>query len=194
MPSAGRPFTPKLLTNLIARGVLVAPLTLHAGLSSPERHERPLSEPFEVPEVTARLVSTVRAAGGRVIAVGTTVVRALETAARADGAVVPAAGRTDLVIDPARGVRVVDGLITGWHEPEASHLQMLEAIADPELLARSYDAALRHRYRWHEFGDSHLILATPQRRMRGSSAARRGRRRGRATWRPRSPARTEPRS
>jgi S-adenosylmethionine:tRNA ribosyltransferase-isomerase len=158
MPSAGRPFTPELITMLIARGVLVAPITLHAGLSSPERHEPPLPEPFEVSEVTARLVSSARASGGRVIAVGTTVVRALETAARPDGTVGRAAGWTSLVIGPGQGVRVVDGLITGWHEPEASHLQMLEEIAGPELLARSYSAALRHHYLWHEFGDSHLIL------------------------------------
>jgi S-adenosylmethionine:tRNA ribosyltransferase-isomerase len=158
MPSAGRPFTRRLITGLVARGVLVAPITLHAGLSSPERGEAPFPEPFEVPGATARLVSSVRSGGGRVIAVGTTVVRALETAARSDGTVRPAAGQTDLVIGEARGVRVVDGLITGWHEPEASHFQMLEAIAGPELLARSYDAALRYRYRWHEFGDSHLIV------------------------------------
>jgi S-adenosylmethionine:tRNA ribosyltransferase-isomerase len=158
MPSAGRPFTWELITELIARGVSVAPITLHAGLSSPERHEPPFPEPFEVPEATARLVSSVHAEGGRVIAVGTTVVRALESALRPDGSLGPAAGQTNLVIGPGRGVGVVDGLITGWHEPEASHLQMLEAIAGPELLTRSYDAALRHHYRWHEFGDSHLIL------------------------------------
>ncbi len=158
MPSAGRPFTRELITELIARGVLVARVTLHAGLSSSERHEPPFPEPFEVPEATARLVSSVHAEGGRVIAVGTTAVRALESAVHADGTVDRAAGQTNLVIGPGRGVRVVDGLITGWHEPEASHLQMLEAIAGSELLIRSYDAALRHHYRWHEFGDSHLIL------------------------------------
>jgi S-adenosylmethionine:tRNA ribosyltransferase-isomerase len=158
MPSAGRPFTWWLITELIAKGVLVVPITLHAGLSSPERGEPPFPEAFEVPEVSARLVRTARARGGRVIAVGTTVVRALESAVCADGTVVPAAGRTNLVLRPGRSVRVVDGLITGWHEPEASHLQMLEAFAGTELLARSYDAALSHGYRWHEFGDSHLIL------------------------------------
>jgi S-adenosylmethionine:tRNA ribosyltransferase-isomerase len=158
MASAGRPFTRELITELIAMGVRVVPITLHAGLSSPERGEPPFPEPFEVPEATARLVSSVQAAGGRVIAVGTTVVRAVESAVRSDGSIVPAAGHTNLVISPGRRVRVVDGLLTGWHEPGASHLQMLEAIAAPRLLARSYGAALSHRYRWHEFGDSHLIL------------------------------------
>ncbi len=150
MPSAGRPFTPELITQLVARGVLLAPITLHTGVSSPERHEPPFAEQFEVPPATARLV---QACQGRVIAVGTTVVRALETMGGEAGC-----GWTNLVIDPLRGVRVVDGLITGWHQPEASHLQMLEAIAGTEPLQRAYDAALAHGYRWHEFGDSHLIL------------------------------------
>lgn len=158
MPSAGRPFTARLLTELSARGVAVAPVTLHTGVSSPERHEPPFSELYDVPASTARLVAGTRADGGRVIAVGTTVVRALETVARPDGTLAPGSGWTGLVIDPARGVRIVDGLITGWHEPQASHLQMLAAIAGEELLERSYSAALDCGYLWHEFGDSHLIL------------------------------------
>jgi S-adenosylmethionine:tRNA ribosyltransferase-isomerase len=158
MPSAGRPFTARLITVLVARGVVVAPITLHAGVSSPERHEPPFPEQYEVPPVTARAAEAARAAGGRVIAVGTTVVRALETAADADGSVRPGAGWTGLVIGPERPMRVVDGLITGWHEPQASHLELLGAIAQPELLERSYAAALEQGYLWHEFGDSHLIL------------------------------------
>ncbi len=158
MPSAGRPFTARMVTELVARGVLVAPVTLHAGVSSPERHEAPFPEQYEVPASTARLVVATRAAGSRVIAVGTTVVRALETVAEPDGTPTPGAGWTGLVIDPARGVHSVDGLITGWHEPQASHLQMLAAIAGEELLERSYTAALQRGYLWHEFGDSHLIL------------------------------------
>ncbi len=157
MPSAGRPFTRELITRLTARGVLIAPITLHAGVSSPERHEAPFPEYYEVPDTTARLVSAVRRWGGRVIAVGTTVVRALETVARSDN--VPGAGWTGLVISPDRGLHVVDGLITGWHEPEASHLQMLEAVTGGRsLLERCYREALRAGYLWHEFGDSHLIL------------------------------------
>ena len=95
---------------------------------------------------------------GRVVAVGTTAVRALETVADTDGSVQAGAGWTSLVIGPERGVRAVDGLITGWHESQASHLHMLEAIAGEPLLRASYDAALAERYLWHEFGDSHLIL------------------------------------
>jgi S-adenosylmethionine:tRNA ribosyltransferase-isomerase len=158
MPSAGRPFTPELITRLVARGILLAPVTLHAGVSSPERHEAPLPESFEVPITTAGLVRSVRAGGGRIIAVGTTVVRALETVAAPDGSVIPRTGWTGLVITPDGGLRTVDGLITGWHEPEASHLHLLEAAAGPELLSRSYQAALVDGYLWHEFGDSHLIL------------------------------------
>jgi S-adenosylmethionine:tRNA ribosyltransferase-isomerase len=158
MPSAGRPFTADLVTALAARGVLVAPLTLHTGVSSPERGEAPYPERYRVPAETARLVNAVRSWGGRVIAVGTTVVRALETAAGADGTVEEGEGWTSLVVTPERGLRAVDGLVTGWHEPEASHLEMLRAAAPEELLDRSYQAALELGYLWHEFGDSHLLL------------------------------------
>ncbi len=158
MPSAGRPFTARLITELVARGVLIAPLTLHTGVSSPEGHEPPFPEQYQVPAATARLIASTRAAGARVIAVGTTVVRALETVARPGGTFAPGSGWTGLVIDAERGVGAVDGLITGWHEPRASHLQMLAAIAGEQLLERSYDAALQRGYLWHEFGDSHLIL------------------------------------
>ena len=158
MPSAGRPFTDELVGELVARGVLFAPLTLHTGVSSPERHEPPYPERYSVPTETARLVNAVREWGGRVVCVGTTAVRALETAAHPDGTVEAGDGWTSLVITADRGLRAADGLITGWHEPQASHLMMLEAVAGEELLSRSYDAALEHGYLWHEFGDSHLIL------------------------------------
>jgi S-adenosylmethionine:tRNA ribosyltransferase-isomerase len=158
MPSAARPFTSELVTRLVTAGVHLAPVTLHCGVSSPERHEPPAPEWYAVPEATARLVNAVRWWGGRVIAVGTTAVRALESAAAPDGSVGESTGWTSLVIDAARGLRVVDGLITGWHEPEASHLALLEAVAGEALLTASYDAALREGYLWHEFGDSHLIL------------------------------------
>jgi S-adenosylmethionine:tRNA ribosyltransferase-isomerase len=92
MPSAGRPITTELSTRLIADGILVSPIVLHAGVSSPERHEPPYPEYFEVPATTARLVSSVRASRGRVVAVGTTVVRALETVAQPDGTLEAAAG------------------------------------------------------------------------------------------------------
>jgi S-adenosylmethionine:tRNA ribosyltransferase-isomerase len=158
MPSAGRPFTPELVTRLAAGGVHVAPLVLHTGVSSLERGEAPYPERYAVPEATARLVNAVRWWGGRVIAVGTTVVRALETVAAEDGAVAAGEGWTRLVVTPERGLRAVDGLITGWHEPAASHLRLLEAAAGPALLERCYAEALERGYLWHEFGDSHLIL------------------------------------
>jgi S-adenosylmethionine:tRNA ribosyltransferase-isomerase len=158
MPSAGRPLTPAVLTALVAKGVAVAPLVLHTGVSSPERGERPYPERYRVPETTARLVEATRRWGGRVVAVGTTVVRALETVARPDGTIEPGEGWTALVVTPERGVRAVDGLLTGWHEPEASHLDMLEAVAGRRLIERSYAAALQAGYLWHEFGDVHLIL------------------------------------
>ncbi len=158
MPSAGRPFTPELITRLVAGGVLIAPITLHTGVSSQERRERPYAERFRVPRETARLVNAVREWGGRVVAVGTTVVRALETVARPDGTVTAVDGWTNLVVTPERGLWALDGLLTGWHEPQSSHLDVLRAVAGDELLARSYDAALEHGYRWHEFGDSQLVL------------------------------------
>jgi S-adenosylmethionine:tRNA ribosyltransferase-isomerase len=158
MPSAGRPFTQELVTALVARGVAIAPVVLHTGVSSLEEGEAPYPEPYRVPEATARLLTSTRRWGGRVIAVGTTVVRALETAARPDGWVAPGAGWTDLVVTPERALRVVDGLLTGWHEPGASHLQLLDAVGGRDLVARSYRAALARGYLWHEFGDVHLIL------------------------------------
>ncbi|MFL5837731.1 MAG: S-adenosylmethionine:tRNA ribosyltransferase-isomerase [Solirubrobacteraceae bacterium] len=155
MPSAGRPFTAELITRLVAAGVQFAPVVLHTGVSSPERGEPPFPERYRVPDTTARLVN---AAPGRVIAVGTTVVRALETVTAADGTVRDGAGWTRLVIGPERGLRAIDGLITGWHEPEASHLELLGEAAGDAVLHRAYREALRHGYRWHEFGDSLLVL------------------------------------
>jgi S-adenosylmethionine:tRNA ribosyltransferase-isomerase len=158
MPSAGRAFTPSLITELVARGVGVAPLLLHAGVSSLEADEPPFEEYYRVPASTARHLNSTRAAGGRVIAVGTTVVRALETVAFESGEVGAGEGWTGLVITPARGVRAVDGLLTGWHEPAASHLDLVEAVGGRSLVDASYRAALAGGYLWHEFGDLHLIL------------------------------------
>jgi S-adenosylmethionine:tRNA ribosyltransferase-isomerase len=158
MPSAARPFTPGVVADLVSRGVQFAPLVLHTGVASAEAHEPPYPERFEVPATTAWLVNAARAAGGRIVAVGTTAVRALESAADGEGAVRPVSGWTDLVVTPRRGVRAVDGLLTGLHEPEASHLLMLAAIAGRDALTCAYDEALRQRYLWHEFGDVHLVL------------------------------------
>lgn len=150
MPSAGRPVTTRVLRDLRRRGIAVATVVLHCGLSSPEAAEPPYPEWYSVPPST--LAAVARA--DRVVAVGTTVVRALESAARTGRA----AGWTDLVIGPDDRLSTVHGLLTGWHPPQASHLRMLAAVADPALLRRSYAAAAEHGYRWHEFGDVHLIL------------------------------------
>jgi S-adenosylmethionine:tRNA ribosyltransferase-isomerase len=158
MPSASRPFTAELVTQLVAGGVLVAPVTLHTGVSSSERGEAPYPERYSVPQSTAWLVNAVHGWGGRVIAVGTTVVRALETVAAPDQAVAPGEGSTNLVVTPQRGLRAIDGLLTGWHDPASSHLELLEAAAGAQLLERSYEAARAHGYFFHEFGDTHLIL------------------------------------
>jgi S-adenosylmethionine:tRNA ribosyltransferase-isomerase len=158
MPSAARPFSDRLVTRLVSAGVRFAPLLLHTGVASPEAHERPYPEWFSVPPTTARLVTDTHAAGGRVIAVGTTAVRALESAVDGAGIVRPASGWTEMIITPERGVRCVTGLLTGFHEPRASHLDMLAAITPVELLQRCYAAAVDAGYLWHEFGDVNLLL------------------------------------
>lgn len=158
MASAGRPFTAPLLVRLMARGIAVVPLVLHAGVSSPELHEPPAPERFAVPAATARSVTGTRAAGGRVVAVGTTVTRALETVTGPDGVTRAGSGWTDLVLGADRPARAVTGLVTGLHAPEASHLHLLEAVAGPELVAAAYRTAVAERLLWHEFGDSTLFL------------------------------------
>jgi S-adenosylmethionine:tRNA ribosyltransferase-isomerase len=174
MPSAGRPFTPDLVTRLMANGVQFAPVLLHTGVASQEDHEPPYEERYRVSKESALRVNTARRAGHRVIAVGTTAVRALETVTDADAVTHPGEGWTSLVIDDTRPLRSVDSLITGLHEPRATHLAMLERVLDgarrsasPSVaqslcgachLERAYAEARRAGYLWHEFGDSHLIL------------------------------------
>lgn len=158
MASAARPFTASLVAGLVSSGVLVAPVTLHTGLSSQEAGEAPQPERFAVSGETADLVNLVRSRGSRVVAVGTTATRAIESAADPDGRVHPAAGWTEVVISPDRPARVVDGLVTGWHDPDASHLLLVESVAGAALAQRAYDEAVAHRYAWHEFGDAGLFL------------------------------------
>jgi S-adenosylmethionine:tRNA ribosyltransferase-isomerase len=178
MPSAGRPFTPELVTKLVARGIQIAPLLLHTGVASLEHHEPPYEELYRVPRATAERVNNARRDGRRVIAVGTTVVRALETVTDESGMTSPGEGWTSVVITPERPVRSVTGLITGLHEPKATHLMMLEQVVEtaarsgnaqvsasfcgPCHLERAYAEARQAGYLWHEFGDSHLILARAQ--------------------------------
>ncbi|MGA8297565.1 MAG: S-adenosylmethionine:tRNA ribosyltransferase-isomerase [Acidimicrobiales bacterium] len=158
MPSAGRPLSPEVITRLVGKGVGVTPVVLHTGVASLDSDELPYPERAVVPKVTANRVNATRFEGGRVIAVGTTVVRALESAVGEFGCVEEFCDWTNVLITPERGVRVIDGIVTGWHEPEASHLLMLEAIAGRDLLERAYDEAIREGYLFHEFGDSHLVL------------------------------------
>jgi S-adenosylmethionine:tRNA ribosyltransferase-isomerase len=158
MPSAGRPFTAELITSLVAQGVRFAPLLLHTGVASLEEHEPPYAEWYRVSEATARAVNVARSAGDRVLAVGTTVVRALETVTGDNGMTGHGEGWTELVITPERPVRSVNALLTGLHEPHATHLAMLEAIASRQHLRKAYQEMLRNSYLWHEFGDLHLLL------------------------------------
>ena len=163
MPSAARPFTPAIVEALQRQGVGIASIRLHTGVSSIEVDEENVedhpipAEPYRVSAGTAGAVNAAREEGRRVIAIGTTVVRALESAWR-DGAVRPSQGFTRVVIHPDRGVNVVDGLLTGFHDPGASHLGMLYAVAGKDLVRDGYEQAVRGRYLWHEFGDSHLLL------------------------------------
>ncbi len=160
MPSAGRPLSKDVLARLMARGIVVAPVVLHTGVSSQEKHEPPQPEPFTVPAATARLVASTHAAGRSVVAVGTTVVRALESAADIGGQVRPTAGWTELVLGPNRPARAVDGILTGLHEPEASHLHLLEAVVGRPQVRRAYETVTQaaEPYLWHEFGDTMLFL------------------------------------
>jgi S-adenosylmethionine:tRNA ribosyltransferase-isomerase len=158
MPSAGRPFSTELVTELVTRGIAIAPITLHTGVSSQDAGEPPQPERYRVPASTARAVNLTRDWGGRVIGVGTTVTRALESAVDRTGVVHGRSGWTELVLGPQRPALVVTGLITGWHQPGSSHLDLLEAVAGAELVGRAYHAAVRARYLWHEFGDSCLLL------------------------------------
>jgi S-adenosylmethionine:tRNA ribosyltransferase-isomerase len=163
MPSAGRPLTARVLAALTERGVRIAAVTLHTGVSSFESQELPYPERYRVSDETAAAVNAARSGNGRVIAVGTTVVRALETVATTDGSARAQGGWTDHAITREQPPRVVDGLITGFHAPRASHLAMLEAFAGREQLAHAYETGIRARYRWHEFGDIHFIAARRRR-------------------------------
>ncbi len=158
MPSAGRAFTPELITQLTAQGIELAPLILHTGVASLEAYEPPYEEYYRVPLDTAQRINEARAAHRRVIAVGTTVIRALETVTDQNRMAHPGEGLTDLVVTPQRGIRAADGLLTGLHEPRATHLAMLEALASREHIQVAYEAALEGKYLWHEFGDLHLLL------------------------------------
>lgn len=163
MPSAARPITPRIRERLARARVRIAPILLHAGVSSLEidsdtvEAQSMYPEPFAVSQETSAAVNRTHAAGGRVIAVGTTVVRALESAWAPEG-VRSMAGFTRIFVNPDRGVHAVDGLLTGFHDPVTSHLALLAAFLGVDGVRRAYAEAIRVGYLWHEFGDSHLVL------------------------------------
>ncbi|HEY6327615.1 MAG TPA: S-adenosylmethionine:tRNA ribosyltransferase-isomerase [Candidatus Cybelea sp.] len=157
MPSAARPFTQRIVARLQQRGIEIATVTLHCGVASFESPERPGAERFIVPRAAADRVNAARDEGRRTIAVGTTVVRALESAAT-EGGVIASHGWTDLFIDRAYQRRTVDALLSGFHNATATHVSMLRAFIDEDLLQDAYAEAADRGYFYHEFGDVHLIL------------------------------------
>ena len=163
MPSAGRAFTWRLLFDLQRRGVETAYIVLHTGLSSYLDEEldaqHPASEEeYFVSERAADKINEAHARGGRVIAVGTTVVRTLESAADQQKRIQAGHGYTRLLITANHALKAVDGLLTGLHEPEASHLDLLTSFLPAEKIKEAYQEAVRQKYLWHEFGDLNLIL------------------------------------
>jgi len=163
MPSAGRAFTWKLLLDLKRRGIQSAYIVLHTGLSSYmddelDRAHPASEEEYFVSATTAEKINRARKSGGRMIAVGTSAVRALESAVDESGHVRAQHGYTRLRIDNKHRLKAVDGLLTGLHEPEASHLDLLSAFLPAEQIRAAYQEAIERRYLWHEFGDLNLIL------------------------------------
>lgn len=158
MPSAARGFTPEVIRKLLQKGVQIIPITLHTGVSSLETGEMPYPEAVRVSPLNAERINLAKARGKRIIAVGTTAVRAIETAANTAGEVIAFRGQSELYIQPGYEMKIIDGLLTGFHEPEASHLYMLQAFASKQHLRKAYAAAIQQGYYWHEFGDLHLIF------------------------------------
>jgi S-adenosylmethionine:tRNA ribosyltransferase-isomerase len=163
MPSAGRPFTWQVLLKLKSQGVGLASILLHTGLSSTRDDQIDLTHPvydeeYFVPEATAVAVNAAHAHGGRVIAVGTTVVRALESAVQPGGQVEATRGLTRLHITADYRLKAVDALLTGMHEPQTSHLDLLSAFVAAPRLQAAYLEAIQRGYLWHEFGDVNLII------------------------------------
>ncbi len=163
MPSAGRAFTWKMLFDLKNKGVDSAYITLHTGLSSYlddelDRQHPASEEEYFIGQMAAERINKTRTNNGRVIAVGTTVVRALESAAEEDHPVSEGHAYTRLHINHDHRLKIADGLLTGLHEPEASHLDLLSAFLPPSKIREAYDEAIERGYLWHEFGDLNLII------------------------------------
>ncbi|MEL6658446.1 MAG: S-adenosylmethionine:tRNA ribosyltransferase-isomerase [Bacteroidota bacterium] len=162
MPSAARGFTEELVQKLLKKGVQIVPILLHTGVSSLEVNEHPYPEYLEISRLSSQQINIAKQQNKRIIVVGTTAVRALESATDNAGTVQPYQGLTELYIQSNYKMKVANGLLTGFHEPEASHLHMLQAIASKRHLRLAYQAALQQQYYWHEFGDLHLILNDPK--------------------------------
>ena len=163
MPSAGRAFTWKMLFDLKNKGIDTAFLTLHTGLSSymngdPNAGQLVAEEEYFISESTADKIETNKARNGRIVAVGTSVVRVLESCAIQTGKVLPGHAYTSPRMTEGHKLKIADGLITGFHEPEASHLDLLSAFLSPSLIKKSYEEAIEKNYLWHEFGDLCLII------------------------------------
>lgn len=163
MPSAGRAFSWEMILKLKKLGIQIGFIQLHTGLSYFEsdkwsHHPEENTEEFIIPKETAKLIEKAKENGGKVIAVGTTVVRALEAMYLLNNKIEGLHQWTNLYIDSSYPLKVVDGLITGMHEPEASHLDMLSAFIEPDMLNKAYENAIAKHYLWHEFGDMNLII------------------------------------
>lgn len=158
MPSAARGFTARLVEKLEKKGVIIAPILLHTGVSSLEINEKPYPEYMEISTASAQLINKAKVHGQRIIAVGTTAIRALESAVDKNGALQAYKGYTELYIEHDHQLQIVDGLLSGFHEPEASHLHMLQALISAQHLQKAYQAAIQEQYYWHEFGDLHLMF------------------------------------
>lgn len=158
MPSAGRGFTPGIIERLLKKGVALAPVILHTGVSSLEENETPYPEYMEIDPVSTSIINTAKRQGRRIIAVGTTAIRAIETAVNNEGSLLPYRGSTELFIDESYTMKIIDGLLTGFHEPKASHLNMLQSVGGFDHIDKAYQEAIKAGYYWHQFGDLHLIL------------------------------------
>mgnify|MGYP003876836985 CR=1 FL=1 len=158
MPSAARGFTKNLVNMLLQKGIVFAPILLHTGVSSLEENEAPYPEYMDLSPVSASIINVARQRGNRIVAVGTTAVRAVESATKAAGEVMAFKGYTDLYIQGSYEMKTINALLTGFHEPKASHLHMLQSLAGPDHIEKAYASAIEHQYYWHQFGDLHLIL------------------------------------
>jgi S-adenosylmethionine:tRNA ribosyltransferase-isomerase len=169
-PTAGLHFTPELLEKIREKGVKIAEVTLHVGLGTfrpvkvedvTQHHMH--SEFYQIDETAAALINETKQSGGRVICVGTTSCRTIESAAAEDGTLKPCSGWTEIFIYPGYRFKVLDGLITNFHLPESTLLMLVSALAGKDHVMAAYEEAVRQRYRFFSFGDAMLLDAGPKR-------------------------------